>query len=76
MYVSIQELATYLGVTEDYIVEQIQLGHIKAVFDGKQFLLNKEQFSWHKEQLDIKRKQLLMELEEPLPEDWDAKDED
>jgi hypothetical protein len=31
---------------------------------------------WHKEQLDLKRKQLAQEAEEPLPEDWDAKDED
>ncbi|MDT8862728.1 excisionase family DNA-binding protein [Alkalihalobacillus sp. MEB130] len=76
MYISISELAAYLELSEEYIVQQIRLGHVKAIFDGKEYLLNREQFIWHKEQLDLKRKQLAQEAEEPLPEDWDAKDED
>jgi excisionase family DNA binding protein len=76
MYVNVSELAKYLGVTDEYILEQIRLGHVKAVFDGTTYLLNKKQFTWHKEQLELKRKQHAEEQEEPLPEDWDAKDED
>ena len=75
MYVTILELAEYLGLPVEYIDQQIRQGHIKAVFDGEQFLVNKEQFVWHKEQLDKKRREHAVE-EEPLPEDWDAKDED
>ncbi|KMK74797.1 excisionase family DNA-binding protein [Alkalihalobacillus pseudalcaliphilus] len=75
MYITLQELADYLGVSEKYLFEKIQNGQVQAVFDGKQYLLNKKQFIWHKEQLDLKRKQVLAELEE-IPEDWDAKDED
>ncbi|GAE35462.1 excisionase family DNA-binding protein [Halalkalibacter akibai] len=76
MYVTVKELADFLELTEDYILTQIRLGHVKAVSDGETFLVNKEQFMWHKEQLDLKRKQLALEAEEPIPEDWDAKDED
>lgn len=76
MYVTVTELADYLGLPSEYIEQQIQLGHVKAVFDGRHFLLNKEQFVWHKEQIDKKRRQHALEQEEPLPEDWDAKDED
>ncbi|ARK31467.1 hypothetical protein [Halalkalibacter krulwichiae] len=76
MYVNVKELAEFLELAEEYLIRQIQVGHIKAVHDGKQYLVNKDQFIWHKEQLDIKRKQLALETEEPIPEDWDAKDED
>ncbi|MCL7749157.1 hypothetical protein [Halalkalibacter alkaliphilus] len=76
MYVTISELAAYLDLPEEYIAKQVKLGHVKTVFDGEKHLINREQFLWHKEQLDIKRKQLAQEAEEPLPEDWDAKDED
>ncbi|WP_100404849.1 excisionase family DNA-binding protein [Bacillus solitudinis] len=76
MYVKVAELAAYLNLSEGYVYDQIKLGHIKAVFDGKEYLINKEQFIWHKEQLDLKRIQLAQEQQEPLPEDWDAKDED
>ncbi|TWI53303.1 excisionase family DNA-binding protein [Halalkalibacter nanhaiisediminis] len=76
MYVTILELADYLGLPSEYIEQQIQLGHVKAVFDGGQFLVNIEQFAWHKEQIDKKRRQLAAEEEDPIPEDWDAKDED
>ncbi|KYG32410.1 excisionase family DNA-binding protein [Alkalihalobacillus trypoxylicola] len=76
MYITIGELADYLGVSERYLFERVHNGKIQAVYDGQQYLFNKTQFSWHKEQLDLKRKQLKLELEEELPEDWDAKDED
>ncbi|WP_368503793.1 excisionase family DNA-binding protein [Alkalihalophilus sp. As8PL] len=76
MYVNSKELADYLGVTLQYVLEQVEKGNIKAVYDGEEYLFNKEQFTWYKEQLDLKRKQIAHELSEPLPDDWDAKDED
>ncbi|MFC0472297.1 excisionase family DNA-binding protein [Halalkalibacter kiskunsagensis] len=76
MYVTISELAAYLELPEDYIHHQIKRGQLKTVFDGENYLVNRENFLWHKEQLDLKRKQLELEAEEPIPEDWDAKDED
>jgi excisionase family DNA binding protein len=76
MYVNSKELANYLGVTLQYVLEQVEKGNIKAVHDGEVYLFNKEQFTWYKEQLDLKRKQIAYELSEPLPDDWDAKDED
>ncbi|WP_096199051.1 excisionase family DNA-binding protein [Bacillus sp. FJAT-45350] len=76
MYITVQELAEYLGVTPDYILEQVNLGNIKAVYDGEKYLFNKEQFSWHKEEIEKKLIQLRKEEEEPLPEDIDVKDED
>lgn len=76
MYIKIAELAAYLELPEEYIVQQVRKGHVRTVFDGQEYLVNREQFLWHKEQLDLKRRQIKEEIEEPLPEDWDAKDED
>lgn len=54
----------------------IQQKKIRALFDGEQYLLNKEQFNTHLEQME-KYKQLVEEiLNEPIPEDMDVKDED
>ncbi|WP_017726930.1 excisionase family DNA-binding protein [Halalkalibacterium ligniniphilum] len=76
MYVTVKELSEYLGLSVDYLQEQIRLGHIKAIHDGEKFLVNKKQFEWHKEKLEERRKEVVALLEEPMPEDWDAKDED
>lgn len=75
MFITLEELAEYLELPVKYLEQQVKKGNIKVVEDGKQLLVNQENFSWHKEQIEKKRKQLLTE-EEPLPEDWDAKDED
>jgi excisionase family DNA binding protein len=76
VYVTVKELANYLDLPEEYVIQQIRLGNVRAIFDGENYLLNQNQFLWHKEQLDSKRKQLALEAEEPIAEDWDAKDED
>lgn len=75
MYVTLKELADYLDLPYVYIEQQVNKGNIKAMNDGNQLLVNQEHFAWHKEQIEKKKKQLLTD-EEPLPEDWDAKDED
>ncbi|MEH7108501.1 MULTISPECIES: helix-turn-helix domain-containing protein [Bacillaceae] len=76
MYLTIQEAAEYLSVPEQTVKTLIQQNKIRALFDGDQYLINKEQFNTHLRQLD-KYKQLVEEiLSEPIPEDPDIKDED
>lgn len=76
MYLSIKETAEFLSLPEDYIESLIRQKRIRAVHDGEQFLINKEQFNKHIEQME-KMKLLLEEWsKEPIPEDLDVKDED
>ncbi|RBW70817.1 excisionase family DNA-binding protein [Bacillus taeanensis] len=76
MYLTVKETAEYLDLSESYIERLIQEKRIRTVYDGEQHLINKEQFNTHLEQLE-KYKELVEELlNEPIPEDWDAKDED
>ncbi|HDX9611143.1 TPA: helix-turn-helix domain-containing protein [Bacillus toyonensis] len=76
LYITIEEAAEYLNLPKSYIEELIQQNKVRALFDGEQYLLNKEQFNTHLEQIE-KYKQLVEEiLNEPIPEDMDVKDED
>ena len=76
MYLTIKETAEYLSMPEEFIERLIQEKKIRALFDGTQHLINKDQFDSHLEQME-KYKELIEEyLNEPIPEDWDAKDED
>ncbi|MGM2632872.1 helix-turn-helix domain-containing protein [Bacillus cereus group sp. Bce040] len=76
LYITVEEAAEYLNLPKSYIKELIQQKKIRALFDGEQYLLNKEQFNTHLEQME-KYKQLVEEiLNEPIPEDMDVKDED
>ncbi|HDX9630056.1 TPA: helix-turn-helix domain-containing protein [Bacillus cereus] len=76
LYITVEEAAEYLNLPKSYIEELIQKKKIRALFDGEQYLLNKEQFNTHLEQME-KYKQLVEEiLNEPIPEDMDVKDED
>lgn len=54
----------------------IQEGKVRAIFDGENYLLNKEQFNTHLEQMEKYKKQIEEYLNEPIPEDMDVKDED
>ncbi|HGH7176571.1 TPA: helix-turn-helix domain-containing protein [Bacillus wiedmannii] len=76
LYITVEEAAEYLNLPKSYIEELIKQKKIRALFDGEQYLLNKEQFNTHLEQME-KYKQLVEEiLNEPIPEDMDVKDED
>ncbi|MGD6892470.1 helix-turn-helix domain-containing protein [Bacillus mobilis] len=76
LYITVEEAAEYLNLPKSYVEELIQQRKIRAIFDGEQYLLNKEQFNTHLEQME-KYKQLVEEiLNEPIPEDMDVKDED
>lgn len=76
MYLTIQETAECLSTTEAVVKSLIQQKKIRALFDGNEYLINKEQFHTHLKQME-KYKQLMEEiLNEPIPEDLDIKDED
>ena len=76
LYITIEEAAEYLKLPKSYVEDLIQQKKVRALFDGEQYLLNKEQFNTHLEQME-KYKQLVEEiLNEPIPEDMDVKDED
>lgn len=76
MYLTIKETAEYLTTTETAIKNLIQQKKIRALYDGNEYLIYKEQFNTHLKQLE-NYKQLIEEiLNEPIPEDLDIKDED
>lgn len=76
MYLTVKETAEYLDVPEEKVKKLIQQKRIRTLFDGEQYLINKEQFNTHFKQLE-KYKHLVEELlNEPIPEDLDIKDED
>lgn len=76
MYLTVKETAEYLSIPEDSINQLIKTKKIRAIFDGEQYLINKEQFSTHLKQME-KYKELVEEiLNEPIQEDLDVKDED
>ncbi|WP_087963509.1 helix-turn-helix domain-containing protein [Bacillus cereus] len=76
LYITVEEAAEYLKLPKSYVEDLIQQKKVRALFDGEQYLINKEQFNTHLEQME-KYKQLVEEiLNEPIPEDMDVKDED
>ena len=76
MFLTVEETATYLQCPVDAIESLIRQGKIRAIYDGEQYLINKEQFASHLEQMEIYKKQLAEWQAEPMPEDLDIKDED
>ncbi|OIK16288.1 hypothetical protein BIV60_05575 [Bacillus sp. MUM 116] len=76
MYLTVKETAEYLSIPEANVEKLIQQRKIRALFDGNEYLIYKEQFTTHLRQME-KYKQLVEEiLNEPIPEDLDIKDED
>jgi len=76
MYLTIEETAEYLSLDVAYIKQLIQSKKIRAVHDGEQFLIYKEQFNNHLDQVDKMKKMIADYYNEPIPEDPDIKDED
>lgn len=76
MYLTVKEAAEYLTISVVALEKLIQQKKVRAIFDGEQHLVYKEQFNTHLKQLE-KYKLLVEEvLSEPIPEDIDVKDED
>jgi excisionase family DNA binding protein len=76
LYLTIKEAAEYLSLSESYIESLIRQKRIRAIHDGEQYLINKEQFNTHLEQMEKYKKLVEEILNEPIPEDLDVKDED
>ncbi|MCM3765111.1 excisionase family DNA-binding protein [Neobacillus niacini] len=76
MYLTLKETAEYLNMPEATVEKLIQQKKIRALYDGIEYLIYKDQFNTHLRQME-KYKQLVEEiLNEPIPEDLDVKDED
>ena len=76
MYLTTKGTAELLSISEKLVESLILQKRIRAIYDGEQYLVNKEQFNTHFEQLE-KYKQLIDEINsEPIPDDIDVKDED
>jgi len=76
VYLTIKEAAEYLSMPEPQIENLIFQKKIRAIHDGDQYLIYKDQFNTHMKQVE-KYKMLVEEiLNEPVPEDIDIKDED
>jgi len=76
MYLTVQETAEYLNMDLTTVSALVLQGRIRAIHDGEQYLINKEQFTTHFEQVEKYRMMIEEYLNTPIPEDMDVKDED
>lgn len=76
MYLTISEAAEYIGITEKEVRQLIFQQRIRAIHDGENYLINKEQFNEHFKQMERYKQQIQEFLSEPIPEDIDVRDED
>lgn len=75
-YLSVAETAVYLELPESYIMEKIREGRIRAVHNGQEYLINKDQFQHHMDEVRKLREWEEIQRHEPIPESYDVKDED
>lgn len=73
---TLKEASEYLTMPEPQIEKLIFQRKIRAIHDGAQYLIYKEQFNTHMEQVEKYKKLVEEILNEPVPEDIDIKDED
>ncbi|KIL49447.1 excisionase family DNA-binding protein [Jeotgalibacillus soli] len=76
MYLTIKETAEYLSLPESTIAQLVQQKRIRSVYDGEQYLINKDQFNDHLKQVEKAKMQLEEWKNEPIPESVEVKDED
>lgn len=76
MFLTLKETAEYISIQEKEIIKLIQQKQIKAIHDGEQYLINKNQFDTHIKQVEKYKKLVEEMMSEPIPEDLDIKDED
>ncbi|WP_312096023.1 excisionase family DNA-binding protein [Niallia sp.] len=76
MYLSVKETAELLSISEIKVENLILQNQIRAIYDGKDYLINKEQFNTHFKQVEKYKKFVEEVWSEPIPEDLDIKDED
>jgi len=76
LYLTIKEAAEYLSIPEAQVENLIFQRKIRAIHDGEQYLLNKDQFNTHLKQMETYKKLVQEIMNEPVPDDIDIKDED
>ena len=76
LYLTMKETAEFLDVSVSAIEGLVQQKKIRAIYDGEQYLINKEQFNTHLKQMERYKEVVEEILSEPIPEDIDIKDED
>lgn len=76
MYLTVKETAEFLSYSQAYVESLIQQKKIRAIHDGEQYLIYKEQFNTHLKQVEKYKELVEGILNEPIPEDRDIKDED
>ena len=76
MYLTVEEASEYLSMPEVQIENLIFKRKIRAIHDGSQYLIYKDQFDTHMKQMENYKKLVEELLNEPVPEDIDIKDED
>ncbi|WP_407270796.1 excisionase family DNA-binding protein [Radiobacillus sp. PE A8.2] len=76
MYLTIKETAEHLALQESDVRALVLQNRIRAIHDGDQYLINKQQFTTYKQQIDKLKADMQAYLNEPIPEDIDIKDED
>lgn len=76
MYMTIKEAAEYLSIPEAQVENLVLQRKIRAIHDGEQYLIYKDQFNTHLIQVEKYKKLVEEIMNEPVPEDIDIKDED
>ncbi|MET3291954.1 helix-turn-helix domain-containing protein [Brevibacillus fluminis] len=76
MYLTVKETADYLQLPVSFIMEKIAEGRIRAVHNGEEYMINKEQFNQFLDQLVKLKAEWEKEKDEPIVESYDYKDED
>nr|WP_251030304.1 excisionase family DNA-binding protein [Bacillus sp. ISL-35] len=73
---TIKEAAEYLSIPEAQVENLVFQRKIRAIHDGEQYLIYKDQFNTHLKQVENYKKLVEEIMNEPVPEDIDIKDED
>lgn len=76
MYLTLEETAEYLDLTISEVYRLVREKQIRTVSDGKEPLVNKDQFNLYLKSLEQYKAELIDYLNDPLPDDSDIKDED
>lgn len=76
MYLTVIEATEYLSIPEKQVENMIFQRKIRAIHDGEQYLIYKDQFNTHLKQVEKYKKLVEEIMNEPVPEDIDIKDED
>lgn len=76
MYLTVKEAAEYLSIPETQVEKLVFQRKIRAIHDGEQYLIYKDQFNTHLKQVEKYKKLVEEIMNEPVPDDIDIKDED